>query len=324
MSESDEGVAKGQGLNIRRYPVRERPSKVSVEMLGRPMTGASFRTWLERLPRILTARDLRTLVETLEEGRRRHRTILWGFGGHVVKVGLGPLLVDLMERGWVTGLATNGSGVIHDFELALWGKTSEDVDASLPEGKFGMAEETGRLLNEAFRVGVADGLGLGAAAGRFLLAQNPPYRDGSILFNAAKRKIPVTVHVAIGTDVIHCHPEASGAVLGEGSMRDFQTLVRMVAALHQGGTYLNWGSAVILPEVFLKAVAMVRSSGRPLERFTTADFDFLRQYRAQENVVRRPTQGSGTGLSFIGPHEIWLPLLAALLTARESAEAPES
>ncbi|GAB4244095.1 MAG: hypothetical protein Kow00109_20010 [Acidobacteriota bacterium] len=305
---------------LRRYSIAERPSKVSVEALGRPCPSDRLQDWLAGLPRLLAAEQLRLLVDRLRVARRRGRIIAWGFGGHVIKVGLGPILVDLMDRGWISALATNGSGVIHDFELAMWGKTSEDVDTALTDGSFGMAEETGRLLNEAFRVGVEAGHGLGAAAGAFLHRADPPHGSVSVLLHAFTRNIPVTVHVAVGTDVIHCHPEASGSVLGEGSFRDFQRFVDVVAGLHDGGVYLNWGSAVILPEVFLKAVTMVRASGRPLEAFTTANFDFLRHYRPEQNVVRRPTAGSGTGLHFTGHHEIMLPLLAALLTNADESE----
>lgn len=306
----------------RRYSIVERPSKVSVEALGKPCPSDRLADWLASLPRLLAAEQLRLLVERLGEARRRGKTIAWGFGGHVIKVGLGPLLIDLMDRGWISALATNGSGVIHDFELAMWGKTSEDVDAALADGSFGMAEETGRLLNEAFRMGVEAGRGLGEAVGAFLQQENPPYGHVSVLANAFSRNIPVTVHVAVGTDVVHCHPEASGAVLGEGSFRDFQRFVEVVAGLHDGGAYLNWGSAVILPEVFLKAVTLVRASGRPLAGFTTANFDFLRHYRPEQNVVRRPTAGSGTGMHFTGHHELLLPLLAALLAIADASEKP--
>ena len=217
-----------------------------------------------------------------------------------------------MERGFVSAIATNGAGVIHDFELALSGATSEDVDEALGPGRFGMAEETGRLLNGAINDGVRDGLGLGQSVARYLHAARPPHAHLSIIASAARLEIPVTVHVAIGTDIIHMHPHASGAAIGEGSLRDFRYVVSNVARLEQG-VYLNCGSAVILPEVFLKAVALARNQGRSLAGLTTVNLDFIRHYRAETNVVSRPVAGIGKGYSLVGHHEIMIPLLAAAL-----------
>jgi hypothetical protein len=232
----------------------------------------------------------------------------------VIKTGLGPVIVDLMERGFVSAIATNGAAIIHDFEIALAGATSEDVDESLGPGRFGMAEETGHLLNAAINDGVAAGLGIGQSVSRFLGARQPPFARSSILAAAARLDIPVTVHVAIGTDIIHMHPAASGAALGEGSLRDFRYFVSNVARLERG-VYLNCGSAVVLPEVFLKAVALARNRGIALAALTTVNMDFMRLYRAQTNVVSRPTAGTGRGYSLIGHHEIMIPLLAAAVVS---------
>jgi hypothetical protein len=244
--------------------------------------------------------------------RRNDRAIIWGLGAHVLKTGLSPVLVDLMARGFVSAVATNGAGIIHDFEIALAGATSEDVDATLGMGKFGMAEETGADLNRAINEGAAQGLGLGQSVGKYLDAKRPPFAAMSIAATAWRLGIPLTAHVAIGTDIIHMHPQASGAAIGETSLRDFRYFVSSVARL-EGGVYLNCGSAVVLPEVFLKAVAIARNDGRSLDGLTTVNIDFLRQYRPLTNVVSRPTAGTGTGYSVTGHHEILIPLLAAAL-----------
>ena len=229
---------------------------------------------------------------------------------HVIKTGLSPVLIDLMERGFVSAIATNGAGVIHDFEIALSGATSEDVDAALGAGQFGMADETGRLLNGAINAGVAAGLGIGQAVGRFLCEHHPQHERASVVASAFRLGIPVTVHVAIGTDIIHMHPAASGAALGEGSLRDFRYFASNVSKLDHG-VYLNCGSAVVLPEVFLKAVSLARNRGCSLEGLTTVTFDFARLYRPQVNVVSRPTAGIGRGYYLVGHHELLIPLLAA-------------
>jgi hypothetical protein len=234
----------------------------------------------------------------------------------VIKTGVGPVLVDLMERGFVSAIATNGAGVIHDVEIALVGHTSEDVDEALGPGLFGMAEETGRLLNDAIKEGVSAGLGLGQAVTRFLASRQSTFAQSSVLAAAARLEIPVTVHVALGTDIIHMHPSASGAAIGEGSLRDFRYFVSNVARLERG-VYLNCGSAVVLPEVFLKAVALARNRGLALAELTTVNLDFIRQYRSQTNVVSRPTAGTGRGYSLIGHHEILIPLIAAALVGAD-------
>ncbi|MGE0450386.1 MAG: hypothetical protein AB7Q29_12490 [Vicinamibacterales bacterium] len=301
---------------VRTYPLHSRRSKATVAAFGRPVAPeASVSEFLEALPDFLGAADLRAVAQAVADASRAGRGAVWGLGAHVIKTGLAPVLIDLMERGFVSAIATNGAAVIHDFEVALGGATSEDVDAALGPGQFGMAEETGRLLNGTINEGVAEGLGIGQAVSMFLHRQNPPHAGVSVLAAAGRLGIPVTVHVAVGTDIIHMHPAASGAALGEGSLRDFRYLVSNVAKL-QGGVYLNCGSAVVLPEVFLKAVALVRNRGLSLDGLVTANFDFVRTYRPQVNVVTRPTSGIGRGYSVVGHHEILIPLLAAAILAR--------
>jgi len=297
---------------VKTYPLKSRKSKVRAEDFARPVAaGASVGTLVDSLPDVLAAADFKAVVRAIREAKGAGG-ILWGLGAHPIKTGLGPVLIDLMERGFVSAIATNGAAIIHDFEIALAGATSEDVDEALGPGRFGMAEETGRLLNAAINDGVAAGLGLGQAVTRFLAAKQPQFARVSILAAAARLDIPVTVHVAIGTDIIHMHPAASGAALGEGSLRDFRYFVSNVARLERG-VYLNCGSAVILPEVFLKAVALARNRGLALAELTTVNLDFVRQYRPETNVVSRPTAGTGRGYSLIGHHEIMIPLLAAAL-----------
>jgi hypothetical protein len=304
--------------DVKTYPLKSRSSKARAEDFAKPIaSGGSVSSLLASLPNMLAAADFKRVVQAIAAARTSGGGVVWGLGAHVVKTGLGPLLIDLMERGFVSAIATNGATVIHDFEVALVGATSEDVDAALGPGRFGMAEETGRLLNGAINDGVAAGLGVGQAITRFLAARQPQFARSSILAAAARLDIPVTVHIAIGTDIIHMHPAASGAALGEGSLRDFRYFVSNVARLEQG-VYLNCGSAVVLPEVFLKAVALARNRGIALAGLTTVNLDFIRSYRPQTNVVTRPTAGSGRGYSLIGHHEIMIPLLAAALVEQDA------
>ena len=297
---------------VKTYPLNSRRSKANAADFARVYDGSAFSAFVDSLPSILAGADFKAVVRALREAHAAQRGIIWGIGAHVIKTGVSPILVDLMERGFISALATNGAGVIHDFELALAGATSEDVDEALGPGRFGMAEETGRVLNAAIHDGVGRGLGLGQAVGAWLEDAKPPYASLSLLANAARLKIPVTVHVAIGTDIIHMHPDADGAALGEGSLRDFRYFVSNVARLERG-VYLNCGSAVVLPEVFLKAVALARNTGRSLDGLTTVNIDFTRLYRPQTNVVSRPVAGIGKGYSLIGHHELMIPLLAAAL-----------
>ncbi|MBI4483791.1 MAG: hypothetical protein HY652_13000 [Acidobacteria bacterium] len=300
---------------IRTYPLKSRRSKVSVKDFARPAPEGAFPGLLDAFPDILAGSDLKAAVEALRSAREKKRAILWGLGGHVVKVGLAPILIHLMRRDYATGFALNGSGIIHDFEIALVGSTSEDVEAELPSGNFGMAEETGTLLNQAINEGAREDLGIGEAVGRALDRTSPPFAGLSLLAQTYKETVPVTVHIALGTDIIHYSPHASGEALGKAGHRDFRLFTALVEGLNEGGVYLNVGSAVILPEVFLKAVTVLRSSGRRLEHFTTVNMDFLRLYRPEQNVVKRPTQGTGRGIHLTGHHEIMLPLLAAALPA---------
>jgi hypothetical protein len=302
------------------YPLKSRASKARVEDFARPVTpGGSIADFVASLPRMLAAADFQAVIGAIHGAKRDEAGVVWGLGAHVIKTGLGPVLVDLMERGFVSAIATNGASVIHDFEVALAGATSEDVDEALGPGRFGMAEETGHLLNRAITDGVGAGLGIGQAVTAFLAAKQPQYAKQSVLCAAARLNIPVTVHVAIGTDIIHMHPAASGAALGEGSLRDFRYFVSNVARLERG-VYLNCGSAVVLPEVFLKAVALARNRGLAIANLTTVNLDFIRSYRPQTNVVARPTAGTGRGYSLVGHHELMIPLLAAALVERDATK----
>ena len=297
---------------VRTYPLDSRRSKARAEDFARAVdAGASFKAWYDSLPDILGGRDLRRVVRAIVDARAGGRGVVWGIGAHVVKTGVSPVLIDLMRRGFVSALAMNGAGAIHDFEVALSGATSEDVDESLGPGRFGMAEETGTILNETIRSAERTKRGLGQAIGAYLAEQNPPHAERSLLVTASRLGIPVTVHVAVGTDIIHMHRHASGSAIGETSLRDFRYFTSSVARL-AGGVYLNCGSAVILPEVFLKAVALVRNQGTPLDGLTTVNIDFLRMYRPQTNVVIRPVAGTGgQGISLVGHHEVLIPLIAA-------------
>jgi hypothetical protein len=303
---------------VRTYPLSERPSKVRVEDFARPVgPDVTFKQWFDSLPRMLGTRDLRLAVQALADAKRRNGGIVWGVGAHVIKTGVSPVLIDLMKRGFVSALAVNGAAIIHDFEIALSGATSEDVDESLGPGRFGMAEETGVRLNEAIRTGVERGRGFGQAVGEYLADLRPAHADRSVTLAAHHLGIPVTVHVAIGTDITHMHPAASGAAIGEASLRDFRFFASCVARL-RGGVYLNCGSAVVLPEVFLKALALARNQGAPIDPLTTINIDFMRMYRPHTNVVTRPVAGTaGQGISLIGHHELLIPLIAAALLASE-------
>jgi hypothetical protein len=304
---------------IATYPLASRSSKAHACDFAKPYRpGSGVSGLVASLPSILAGSDFQAVVAAMRDTHAAGGGILWGIGAHVIKTGLAPVLIDLMERGFVSALALNGAGIIHDFEVALSGATSEDVEDALGPGRFGMAEETGRLLNGAINEGVAAGKGLGQAVGDRLRELSPPHEPLSLVAAASRLGVPVTVHVAIGTDIIHMHPDASGAALGEGSLRDFAYFVSNVARLG-GGVYLNCGSAVVLPEVFLKAVALARNRGISLEGLTTVNMDFMRLYRPQTNVVSRPTAGIGKGYSLVGHHELMIPLLAAAL-----AEAAQS
>jgi deoxyhypusine synthase len=296
---------------VKTVSARGRGSKVRTKDEAKPYReGASFAEFMAGLPTILGAGELRAAVDAWARAWTRRKTVLLGFGAHLIKVGLAPTVVDLMERGAISGVMMNGAGCVHDLELAMMGRTSEDVAEALDDGSFGMARETAERLNRAIGRGAEQGLGMGECIGAEILEGSYRYKQRSVLASAARLEIPVTVHVAIGTDIHHMHPGADGAALGATSHRDFETLTGIVATL-EGGVAFNVGSAVILPEVFLKALSLARNLGNRVERFTTVYLDFIRQYRPRMNVVERPTRLGGRGISLVGHHEIMFPLLAA-------------
>jgi hypothetical protein len=310
---------------VHTYPLASRKSKVSVRNFATPPGGnTSLTKFLDSLPNILATEDLRNLLSAIQSARKQRKTILWGIGGHVIKVGLGPVLIDLMKRGFVSGIAMNGAALIHDFEIALAGNTSEDVEAGIGEGQFGMAAETGQYINEIAKLSHRIRIGYGEAAGQYLSSGilEVKHADFSVLVAAYKCRIPVTIHLAIGTDIPHMHPAANGAALGDATHHDFRLFCALVEQMHPDGVYLNWGSAVLLPEIFLKAVSVVRNLGVPLRPITTANFDFIQHYRPMQNVVKRPTAPGPSsdapashGYAITGHHELLLPLVAAALAA---------
>jgi hypothetical protein len=307
---------------VHTYPLDSRPSIVSVKDFAHPVAEASSaRDFLASLPSILAVKNLRDIANQMRRARSLGKPIIWGLGGHVVKTGLAPVIIDLMNRGFVNAIATNGSVLVHDAEIAMVGFTSEDVDAALGSGAFGGAEETGRLLNDAAREGARSGIGLGQAMGRALLALEPKHRDHSLLCAAYGAGVPFTAHLTIGGDTVHFHPAADGAALGATSHTDFRLLAELVRRMSGGGVYLNIGSAVVLPEIFLKCVTLVRNLGHDLTDITTANFDFIQSYRPLANVVRRPTAaGAGRGFSITGHHELTIPLLAAELICHDNPQ----
>jgi len=303
---------------VQTYPLAARPSKVSLDDFAKPVDeAASLKDFLESLPNILAVQSLRKLAAQIQRARKLQKPIIWGIGGHVIKTGLAPIIIDLMKRGFVTAIAANGSVLVHDAEVAMVGSTSEDVDATLGEGAFGGADETGKLLNRAAQEGANDQIGLGEAMGRALVGGVPKHAQNSLLCAAYDSKVPFTAHVTIGGDIAHFHPEADGAALGATTHTDFRLLAELVRRMNGGGVYLNIGSAVVLPEVFLKCVTLVRNLGHELNDITTANFDFIQSYRPLTNVVRRPTaEGAGHGYSITGHHELTIPLLAAELICK--------
>jgi len=296
---------------LKTYPLSDRRSTVRMSDFSKAwQKGAGFQHFIDTLPDILAGRDLRKVISSMAEAVRTGRTVLMGMGAHVIKVGLNPIVVDLMERGVLSAVAMNGAGIIHDAELALTGKTSEDVSASLKDGTFGMAQETAAFLSGAITAAEARCLGLGAAVGRAIEQGSLPFRNLSILAAGSRLNIPVTVHVAFGTDILHMHPGFDPRKTGAATHLDFRILASVVGTL-QHGVYLNVGSAVILPEVFLKAVSLVRNLGHRLDHFTSVNMDFIQHYRPRTNVVARPTAMGGEGICLTGHHEIMLPVIAA-------------
>ena len=310
--------------DLKTYPLKKRHSKVRISDFAKPWRqGGSFSLFYRALPDILAVKTLRAVAGAIAKAHRKRRPVIVGIGAHVIKVGLAPILVNWMEQGLVTAVAMNGAGIIHDFELALMGITSEEVDDEIDAGRFGMAEETGSILNEAIVLGHQSGQGLGEAVGCYINRAKArfPNRATSLLATGARLGIPVTVHVAVGTDIIHMHPAADGEAIGGTSLLDFRRLAAVVSQM-EGGVYLNIGSAVVLPEVFLKTVSLGRNLGHPLSNITTVNMDFLSHYRPLTNVVRRPTQKGGKGYSLIGHHEIMLPLLVAAVAEEMGSRHP--
>ncbi len=295
---------------VRSYSLKGRESKVRINDFSRAhKKGGTFQDFFSSLPNILAAKHYKEVVAAVVQARRDKRPVMLGMGAHSIKVGLNPVIIDLMERDIVTSLSLNGAGIIHDFELAFIGQTSEDVDREILTGAFGMAEETGSMLNRAIKSAGKEE-GIGSAVGKMIQSGDFPYKDRSLLAAGSRLGVPVTVHVAIGTDIIHMHPSFDGKATGEAAHRDFLTFCSLVSEL-EGGVYINLGSAVLLPEIFLKAVTLVRNLGHRLQNFTTVNMDFVQHYRPNTNVVRRPTQGGGKGFAITGHHEIMFPLLAA-------------
>ena len=296
---------------VKTYSIRSRRSKVDMSLFAKPLKPkASARALLDALPDILKAKELREIVRAIVKARKKGRPVILMMGAHVIKCGLSPLVIDLIRRRIVTAVAMNGAGVIHDFEIAYGGRTSEDVASALKDGSFGMVRETAAFINAAVREGVARGQGFGAAMGFAVDKESLRHKKLSIAYACWKQSIPLTVHVAIGTDVVHQHADFSGADTGAASAADFRVLTREVARLNNGGVVLNFGSAVVLPEVFLKALSVARNLTRGVKNFTTANFDMNVHYRPLQNIVTRPVLGSGHGYYIVGHHEIMLPLLA--------------
>jgi len=296
---------------LRTYPLSERKSKVSSDDFAKTwVKGSSISDFLDNLPNILAGSHINAVISSIVSAFKKKKTIVFAMGAHVIKVGLSSIVIDLMERRVITAVALNGACIIHDLELAMTGKTSEDVAASIGNGSFGMASETCAFLSEAIKKAGKNSIGLGDAVGQSIVENKLPLMDKSILAAGSRLDIPVTVHVAIGTDIIHMHPEFDPKETGGATHRDFRTFASIIATI-EGGVYMNIGSAVILPEVFLKAVTLVRNLGHNLENFTSVNLDFIRHYRPMTNVVNRPTAKGGQGFNLVGHHEIMLPLIAA-------------
>lgn len=298
---------------IKTYPIQTRNSKVSRNAFAiPPVKGETFKSFIEKLPDILAAKDFRRTVKAIVRARNDDRPVVVGMGAHPIKVGLSPVIIDLMQRDIITALATNGACIVHDFELSFTGKTSEEVDTELCKGTFGMAQQTGRYLHKAIKSGIKKGYGIGRSVGEMICKSTCAFKEESIFASAYECGIPATVHVAIGTDIIHMHKDASGSAIGEGTFRDFKLFISVISDL-EGGVYINLGSAVIMPEVFLKALSVARNLGNKVENITTVNMDFIQHYRPVENVLKRPTKKRGVSCALTGHHEIMFPLLAAAL-----------
>ena len=301
--------------DISTYELKSRPSKVTTaDFAGLSSETDSFRDFVDSLPDILAVKSLKSIVKAIKNARDKDKPIIWGIGGHVIKTGLAPVLNDLQVNGFLTAIAGNGSVLVHDSEIASVGFTSEDVDATLGEGDFGAARETGELLNASAATAKNLQIGLGEAVSKHVFESDPPYKDYSLLFHAYSKEIPFTTHLTIGADIGHFHPGTDGSALGQASHHDFKLFTSLVREMNGGGVYLNVGSAVTMPEIFLKAITVNRNLGHKIEGITTANFDFIQHYRPLTNVVRRPNaNGAGKGFSVTGHHELTIPLLAAML-----------
>jgi hypothetical protein len=311
--------------SVKTYSVTERESKVSIGSVATPpKAGMTVKDFLNNLPAILKAGDLKAIAAAMVRAKKNKKPIIIMLGGHVIKTGCSPILVDLAKNGFATHFASNGAAGIHDTELARFGRTSEDVGPQLEDGSFGMAHDTAKLVNEAAKSAVTDNLGFGESVGRMLLQENAPYLDRALLAQAYRMEIPYTLHVALGTDIVHQHPGASGAAIGEASLRDFRIFAHSVSHLGNGGVLLNLGSAVVMPEVFLKALSVTRNLNHPVFDFTTANFDINQHYRPTVNVVNRPVLKGGKGYSITGHHELMIPLLAAAVYEAEVESTSES
>ena len=296
---------------LKTYSIKDRKSLVSKADFAHPWDkGGNLSEFFDRLPAILAGREIREIIPAIAKAAKADKQVCFAMGGHVIKTGMNPILIDLMEKNVLTMLSMNGSGIIHDLEVAYTGRTSEDVAQSLTDGSFGMAQETSAFLNQAIANAAKNDWGLGKAVGQLILDQDLPFKHLSLTAQGARLNIPVTVHVAVGTDIIHMHPDFDGAACGKASHTDFHIFSRQIAQL-EGGVFINAGSAVILPEVFLKALTLVRNLGHTIDDFTTVNLDFIRHYRPMTNVVNRPTQGKGRGYALVGHHEILIPLIAA-------------
>ena len=301
--------SKADLSKIKTIPLCARKCKVAISDFAKPLKkGSSFSSFYQSLPDILAGQNFHNLVNAIVKAAKRRKMVILMMGAHVIKCGLSPLVIDLMKRGVIRAVALNGAGMIHDTEIAMIGRTSEDVGETILDGSFGMAKETAYFINDGINSAYQKGYGIGEAVGAKILRQKLPHRDMSILAAGHELGVPVTIHVAIGTDIIHQHPSANGAAIGEGSLLDFKTFIYSVARLEEG-VLVNFGSAVILPEVFLKAVTVSRNLGHKLERFTTANFDMISQYRPHQNILSRPTSKGGKGINIIGHHELMMPLL---------------
>ncbi len=301
---------------ITSYPLRERKNMVSIKDFTDLNAWKKGRKVEDLFPAILKGNEIRDIVEAVLKAVKKKRPVIFAMGAHVIKCGLSPLIIDLMKKGVVSAIAMNGAGAIHDYEIALIGETSEDVAAGIKEGTFGMAEETGAMMNSALKESLNDNIGLGEVWGRDISEKAFDHRDKSILSNGFKRSIPVTIHVAFGTDITHIHPSADGALIGKGTQNDFRLFTSVIADLNDGGCFFNIGSSVILPEVFLKALSTVRNIGYKVKNFTTVNMDMIQHYRPGVNVIKRPTQDGGRGYSLVGHHEIMIPLLYEMIVRR--------